>query len=152
MRKQANQLAPSPCQTAAVHQKAGDHDADFQTPSLKSDSPNASSPIFHAKPLPRLGCGGPTQAERSETDIAEQQNAVNQPVQIEHATLSTECAHDQSHGVDQGSEQPAGPTQESEDDFVKGMVHVAQQVESQKATFKRGGVPGFSTGTECKEE
>ena len=131
---------------------SGDHDADLHTPCLTSDSPNALSPNFHAMPLPRLGCGGPTHGGTSEAAMTKQQNESNQPLQTEHARLPTEGAHDQNHCVDQGSERPAGPTQESEDDFVNGMVQVAQQVESQKAAFKRGGVPGFSTGTEYNEK
>jgi hypothetical protein len=110
------------------------------------EDPHVPPTRFHAKPLPRLGCGGPSQCKQTE------ESGINQTLNGEICARSKnqlEKPHDQT---DLGTPTNAiTPSQEMEDAFVSGMLQVAQRFETDAEAFSRGAVPGFSTGVKPQE-
>eukprot|EP00435_Cladocopium_sp_Y103_P047772 s870_g14.t1 len=115
----------------------------------------------NAMPLPRLGCGGPSQCD------AVMQASLEHNSKRHHHWLTEvddqplpppapfQC-HDQADGVlPSGTQKPDSSTnhhesealsQQDSDGFTQEMLLVCQQVESQTDSFRREAVPGFQTG------
>ena len=87
-------------------------------------------------PLPRLGCGGPSQKPDVEK-TKEDSTVLDQPPSEGHrrkvgTAASPSIKNEGSPGI--------------EDDITQGMLSVCQAFEARTEAFRRGCVPGFSTG------